>query len=170
MESVFKAISDAGVSTPTEGPYKSLNVEVDGFPTKLYIVTSDPLTGGDTLGVPHNSRGYLSRSPDGGPDDYFTTWLLGGSVEYDVDVSQMECGCIATFYTVMMPAKDEDGKQVPGEDGFYYCDGGQIGGTFCPEFDIMEANKFAYQTTPHSCDDPNEHGFYSNCNKAGSCW
>lgn len=31
---------------------------------------------------------------------YFLPNLLGGSVEYDVDLSQHECGCIAAFYLV----------------------------------------------------------------------
>lgn len=171
MESIFQAISDAGATAPhMYGGFQSLNVEVDGAAKQLYIVTNDGFSGGSTLGVPHNTRGYLAESADGGPESFFRPNLLGGSVEYDVDLSQMECGCIAAFYTVSMPAKDWNGNYVAGKDGHYYCDANKVDGTFCPEFDIMEANKFAYQTTPHSCDSPNEHGYYSNCNKPGACW
>ena len=72
----------------------------------------------------------------------------------------MECGCIAAFYTVSMPAKDSSGNYTAGDDGLWYCDANQVGGTYCPEFDIMEANKYAYQTTPHSCNSPSSTGHY----------
>jgi len=34
----------------------------------------------------------------------------------------------------------------------------------------MEANQWAYQTTPHTCDAPNANGFYSQCDRSGHCW
>ena len=43
-----------------------------------------------------------------------------------------------------MPGKDWNGNYVKGGQGDYYCDANQVGGTFCPEFDIMEANKFSW--------------------------
>ena len=33
----------------------------------------------------------------------------------------------------------------------------------------MEANKWAWATTPHKCDAPNNQGFYYNCDKGGTC-
>ena len=33
----------------------------------------------------------------------------------------------------------------------------------------MEANKYAWQTTPHNCDAPSDKGFYSSCDAAGQC-
>ena len=147
-----------------------VNVTLDGAPKTLYIASNDGISGGSGLGLPAETRGYLSESPQASPENFFTPNLLGGSVEYDVDLSNMECGCIAAFYTVSMPAKDYNGNYIGGEDGFYYCDANQVGGTYCPEFDIMEANKFAMQTTPHSCDAPTDKGHYNNCNRSGSCW
>lgn len=51
----------------------------------------------------------------------------------------------------------------------YYCDANQVGGVFCPEFDIMEANQYSFHTTAHACDAPNSNGFYGNCDRGGSC-
>ena len=77
---------------------------------------------------------------------------------------------MASLFTVKMPAKDKYGNLVPGENGLWYCDANQVGGSYCPEFDIMVANRYALQTNPHLCDAPNEHGYYDRCERAGSCW
>jgi len=71
-----------------------------------------------------------------------------------------------------MPAKNSDGsfRQGTGDwgDGMYYCDANEIGGAFCPEFDIMEANIHAYKAVSHHCDAP-VNGHYTNCDRHGSC-
>ena len=82
-------------------------------------------------------------------------------------MSTIECGCIAAFYLVRSPAYGTDGN-LDITDGMYYCDANMVGGEFCPEFDIMEANKYAYQTTTHTCDAPSN-GHYYNCNRGGTC-
>lgn len=66
--------------------------------------------------------------------------LLGGSIAYDVDISKSGCSCNAALYLISMPGKDMDGKPGQGGDGDYYCDANNVGGQWCPEFDIMEAN------------------------------
>ena len=50
----------------------------------------------------------------------------------------------------------------------YYCDANQVGGAFCPEFDIMEANIWAYRGVNHHCDEPNN-GHYTDCDRHGTC-
>ena len=154
--------------------FEPINVKVDGAPTVLYIATpdSDWFTGGggDEFVVPQSGRAYLSTTNYTDPETYFKPSLLGGSVEFDADISQDACGCVAAFYTVSMPARNSDGSYNPGEKGQYYCDANMVGGTYCPEFDLMEANTKAFQATPHSCDAPDEHGFYSNCDRSGECY
>ena len=68
-----------------------------------------------------------------------------------------------------MPGKEWDGTPRRG-GGDYYCDGNNVGGSFCPEFDIMEANTYAFQATPHKCNSPSDKGHYDWCDGAGSCW
>jgi len=69
-----------------------------------------------------------------------------------------------------MPAKDINGNPIAGKGGDYYCDANMVGGNWCPEFDIMEANTYAWHTTPHKCDAPNDKGHYNNCDRGGDCF
>ena len=100
---------------------------------------------------------------------YFKPNLLGGSVEWDIDLSNHECGCIAAWYLVKMPGKDDDGNLWMDTDGYGYCDANQVDGNWCPEFDIMEANKWSWATTPHKCDSPSDKGHYYYCDQGGTC-
>lgn len=90
-------------------------------------------------------------------------------MEYDVNLSTVSCGCNAALYTVSMPGVNWDGSPNESSDGMHYCDAAAVGGNFCPEFDIMEANQYAWRATSHSCDGPNENGYYGSCDSNGSC-
>ena len=149
------------------GSGDSVQVTVDGEAKTLYIVTPDGISGGSGIGIPHNTRGYFSETPNASPENFFTPNLLGGSVEYDVDLSQMECGCIAAFYTVSMPGKDDSGNYWWSTDSWGYCDANQVAGNWCPEFDLMEADKWSWATTAHHCDAPSDKGHYYNCDRGG---
>ena len=88
--------------------------------------------------------------------------MLGGIMEYDVDLSKVGCGCISALYGVLMPGVDNS------RDEFQYCDANKVGGHWCPEFDIMEANKYAFHVTGHKCDEPSGN-VYNNCDRSGQC-
>lgn len=119
--------------------------------------------------VQYNKRGYLSRSKNIDPNAYYTPNLLGGAVEYDLNIAQSNCGCIAAFYITKMPAVQESGEYAPGIDGMYYCDSSGYGGQACPDLDIMEANQYAFLTAPNPCDAPNEFGHYNKCDNKEHC-
>jgi len=84
-----------------------------------------------------------------------------------VDLSQLGCGCVAALYLVSMPGKKQDGTFDPSDDKLYYCDANQVGGVYCPEFDIMEANTYSLRSTPHKCDAPDSMGHYWSCDRGG---
>jgi len=127
--------------TPEANGFLPIDITVDGVKKTYYRQTGDSNTGsGDYIhfGGPDGMK--ISEKSYSDPWSFFTPNLLGGSVEYDVDLSQMECGCVAAFYLVLSPALDWNGNPVPGSGNDYYCDANQVGGSWCPEFDIMEAN------------------------------
>lgn len=112
-------------------------------------------------------RAYLSNTRMFNKDEFFAPNLIGGSIEYDVDLSQVGCNCNAALYMIAMPANNSDGSSRPGEDGMFYCDANKVGGAFCPEFDIMEANQFAWKSINHYCSIPDDQGYYDWCDKIG---
>jgi len=57
------------------------------------------------ININNRDRAYFSTSPEPSPFSYFTPNLLGGYVTYDVDLSNLPCGCITALYSVMMPAR-----------------------------------------------------------------
>ena len=83
-------------------------------------------------------------------------------------MSTVTCGCIAAIYLVGAPAINSSG-QVWNTDDFWYCDGMQVGGAWCQEFDIMEANQYAFHSTVHTCDNPNSLRYISKCDTSGRC-
>ena len=107
--------------------------------------SEDIITDDASLTFDFNNRMYLSTSSALDTTKYFTVNLLGGSVNFDIDLSNAGCGCLTALYTVAMPAVDNSW------DLFKYCDGAGVGGSICPEFDLMEANRFAYRATAHRC-------------------
>jgi len=50
-----------------------------------------------------------------------------------------------------MPAFGQDQNADSGKYGDYYCDANKVGGEYCPEMDVSEANKYTMATTPHKC-------------------
>jgi hypothetical protein len=52
----------------------------------------------------------LFTAPNMDPTKYFKPNLLGATVEYDVNLSNRNCGCVAAFYLVKAPGKDKNGN------------------------------------------------------------
>ena len=59
--------------------------------------------GGTEIGFDYNNRMYLSTSPTLDTSAYFKPNLLGGSIEFDVDLSDSKCGCLTALYAIVMP-------------------------------------------------------------------
>jgi len=104
-------------------------------------------TSGNVITIGKGPRFYLSSScvSGFGPTVFTVAKLLGGSISFTVDISQIGCGLNAAFYLVGMPAASA------GSNGDYYCDANAVGGTSCSEMDLFEANRHAIQITPHGC-------------------
>lgn len=151
--------------------FTPITITVEGEKVTKYIASDGCISKDSDFLCPEGKRGYIHNTPtfDTAKPDYFFPSLLGKKVEWDVDLSKAECGCIHSFYSVSMPGYDEAGA-LDLTDGYGYCDSnyGHYGGQFCPEFDFMEANKYAFQTTPHVCDKSNWTGHYASCDGHGA--
>jgi hypothetical protein len=84
-----------------------MEIHEDGEPLEMYVAMTggSTLSSAETLNIPLYDRGYFSKSATLDPEQFYKPNLLGGSVEYDVDLSQANCGCISTIYLVSMPGK-----------------------------------------------------------------
>jgi hypothetical protein len=118
--------------------------------TEKFITVSgdqkDALTlqyGGAGVGGP---RVYLIEEAGTNKNTMFQ--LKSQEFTFDVELSTMPCGFNAALYFVGMTENEGDA-----ENGTNYCDAQAVGGTFCSEMDIMEANIHAQQYTTHACVD-----------------
>ena len=127
--------------------YQPITITVDGVETEKYVASEGCVSKNKQFTCEMSERGYIINDPifDTKKPNFFMPNLLGGSVEFTVDMSEHECGCMNNFYAVKMPAHGPNGKPRP-TDGYYYCDAnaGKSSGEFCPEFDFMEGNKFGF--------------------------
>lgn len=115
--------------------------------------------GGPSVGGP---RVYLIE--DEGVNKNTMFLLKGQEFTFDVELSTMGCGFNAALYFVGMTENDGGA-----EGGTKYCDAQAVGGTFCSEMDIMEANTRAQQYTTHACVDAcGSYGDAPECKGAGS--
>jgi hypothetical protein len=139
----MKLFADALIAAAAVSEYSTIQIMENGIPKTLYVASYFKNSAGNTIDMPFNSGAVLIESPTVDPNHFYKPNLLGGSVDYDVDLSLSNCGCIAAFYLFKAPGKDVNGNPW-NTDGYYYCDANQVGGNFCPEFDIMEANQWAF--------------------------
>lgn len=103
---------------PPNGESPPIVVKEDGVEKTLYIQYPDwaeARTDGDLLWYDFNNRMYLSESQTLDKSQYYKPNLLGGSFSYDVDLSNVSCGCVSALYTVLMPGAGNG-------DDFGYCD------------------------------------------------
>jgi hypothetical protein len=118
---------------------------------------------GASFSVRYNTRAYLTKSCGGwSPNNFYQMQLLDKTLSVDVDLSTVSCGCNIAFYLVSMPGYTPSG----GHQTDYYCDANNVGGTWCPEMDLMEANQKAFAVAPHKCD-PKQGNAYTNCDRSG---
>ena len=103
-----------------------------------------------TLTVTGNTRAYLVEDYMGlrwADFKYERADMFKKPLEFTLDLSNVNCGCLACVYLVAM--KDPSG------DSSNYCDMAEnvapgIGGGTCTELDILEANNHAMQTAIHT--------------------
>lgn len=167
--------------TDPSGGYPTLTITENGAEKTLFVqypewTPTDDITvagnavdfaatSGDGTKFEYSKRLYLSESPTLDTAQYYRPNLLGGAIEYDVDLSDVGCGCVSSLSAVRMPVMDN------WRDAFHYCDANQMNeprSHLCPEFDFMQANRHSFHSAAHKCDAP-QNGVYTRCDRGGQC-
>ena len=149
----------------------AVTITVDGQQTTKYVLTTstDGVTvNGNIITLHGGARVYLGNYPNDtfSTNCFYQADLFGKRLKVTMDLSEVGCNCNGAIYTVSMPAYNSDQKPEPGKGDDFYCDANQVGGTFCPEMDVSEANKYAMASTPHTCTYDAPH-YYPTCDKGG---
>ena len=150
-----------------------VTITVNGQPQVKYVLSADWATqftqvSGENITLRGGGRVYLgdSSSNDLSPNSYYNMPLLGKRLTFNVNLSAVGCNCNGAMYFITMPGYNSAQQLVPGEHGDYYCDANAVGGTFCPEMDVLEANRHAMSSTAHTCSYHAPH-YYSTCDRGG---
>jgi hypothetical protein len=136
-------MASLGQASVTKG---DIEITVDGEKKTVYIVAQEesmnPTVENNAVTLNHNDRLFFAErsSEVHDPEMYYKVDLLNKKISYTADISQSTCSCNAAVYTVQMPGKFANGTYNPGHYGDYYCDANNVGGVWCPEFDLSEAN------------------------------
>jgi len=133
-------------------------IQVDGEGA-TYIMTGNPAgvsVSGSSLQLKYDNGALYTAKCQANfdPTVFRRFYVLNRTLSFTADVSSISCGCNAAFYFVLMPAYNQNQQPDPTKCGDYYCDANQVCGIFCPEVDLMEANRAALQITPHKCNNP----------------
>ena len=164
-------LSTIAAATKTIG---SIKVAVDGVDKEIYVVGSEwaanyTTIADDGFSLHGGGRIYFAEEAmdDWKSDGFWQIPLINHSFSYDVDVSQVECGCNAAGYFINMPAYNQSGQpdNGDGKNADYYCDANDAS-HYCPEMDTFEGNKYTFATTLHTCNDPNNK-HYTQCDGGG---
>ena len=150
-----------------------MELEINGQKNNFYVVSQDwckdsiKVEGGSVT-IINGGNFNIARveRQDFAPDMYEDFKLLGSQLEYTVDMSNVPCSCNAALYFLKMPGYDASQNPAPSAGGNYYCDAMKVGGYYCPDMDVAEANKYATAITAHKCDTP-EGKFYKECDVVG---
>ena len=162
--------AQSGVQCP--GP---ISIALDGGARTFQLAAPAYATGitasGSAVAMPYNTRAYIVPACSAGAwsPDMFSQKLpmLNTAWNFTVSLQSATCGCNAALYAVAMPAVDASGRPAPSQSGDFYCDANQVGGFWCTEVDLMEANGAALAATPHACDPAQPSGFTPACDKGG---
>ena len=178
IASVYGTTSFIPVQTGAPANFHgSLTIIVDGHLETLDIVS--PGSGNFENNVSISEDGNSFTMSGGGqvqfasqyqshytPDMFAKFKLLGKEFIYTVDRSTVGCSCNSAIYFVDMPGYDENQNPDASKFGNYYCDCDKVGGSYCPDMDVSEANAYTMATTIHSCSAPaGKH--YSKCDPVG---
>jgi len=159
------AVNVGSLTVTEDGTSQQYPIAMSGGTSKTGSLVK---VSGASLNMSHGPRVYIAGTCVNAFEStmFKEFYLLGKTLSYDVDLSQVGCACNAALYLVAMPAYNSANAPDPTKCGDYYCDANQVCGIWCPEMDVMEANNRAFQITPHKCSPPTGN-YYPSCDGGG---
>ena len=124
--------------------YSQMTITVDGsertkyFKGQSFGTVDQPSS--DSVRVHNNNNILIKDDPYDGENFAFKPWIRGGSIEYTVDLSSQDCGCVAGVYAVAVNPDLGCGTEDPTGSKPH-----------CPSIDIMQANPYGFNTAAHPC-------------------
>lgn len=135
----FAVIALLGASTFAQ--WMELPVQQGSYDYTKYVKSQNYSTAsvtGSGIEIGMNNNIFIQNSQTEGSGDSYKPGIRGGSIAYDVDLSAMDCGCVAGLYLV------EYG------DG---CTQDSLDTNFpqCKTIDVMQANKGGFNVAMNPC-------------------
>jgi hypothetical protein len=132
-----------------------MTVHVDGSIRTMHFRSQDWSTievdeDNNRVHVPNNNSMLIKKNPYEGENYAFTPYLRGGSIEFTVDLSTVECGCVAGVYAVKLDSQNCTENSLTTEH------------PQCQSIDVMQANPYGFNTSAHPCNN-------GTCDAASQC-
>lgn len=96
------------------------------------------LENGWTVVMPANTSIVLQDQAFDGYDYSYTPYIRGGSINYWVRMTDMDCGCVAGVYLVALSAGCDVESAHNGDPN-------------CPAIDVMQTNPYGFDVAAHPC-------------------
>ena len=130
----------------TASAYQEFNMSVDDVLQTKFIksqtwTTAEISNENKSVRIGNNNSLVFRNNADNALSSVFKPTLMGGAIEYTVDLSSNDCGCVTGLYAVEMtnqcnpetPTEFDSSQQAAGE------------APKCAGIDIMQANKYGFQ-------------------------
>jgi len=91
------------VPTLAQWQWSTLDIKENDEPKPTYIRTTPTSVfdvWGDNAFVESNKAVFIMNENSADIDKVYKPWLIGGSVEYNTNVNQIESGCVSGLYLV----------------------------------------------------------------------
>lgn len=79
-----------------------VTMTIDGQTTTKYVIHNGGTisSSGDEITVPYNTRGYIGDIDSLGSKNFYQSKMLGSSISFDIDYSEVECSCNGALYLI----------------------------------------------------------------------
>ena len=135
----FAIVALAAVPTFAQWQWSTFGITQDGRSMPTYLRTTPTSVfkvSGDEVQIENNKSVFMKKSNDWETSAMYKPSLLGGSVSYGMNVSDIDCGCVSGLYLVQTGADCNEDERT--------------GTPSCPVIEVMQANKSGFNVSASS--------------------